>query len=212
MPVTKHAILVEAGGHICEDRAEIINTSEATVLVVADGVGGMPGGQAAADALVEGIEERPPGARAMETSGYGVRELMDIGEEIFGKPTCGQTTAVVVAIGHEVIRGASIGDSEAWLFTSGAYLRLTAGQTKSPFLGSGAGMPRPFLQYLVSGRLLVATDGLFRYAAPETIHETAVRGEPDAAAEDLLELVRLPSGDLQDDVAIILADIQNTAV
>ncbi|MBS3764205.1 MAG: hypothetical protein KGZ25_12980, partial [Planctomycetes bacterium] len=168
----------------------------------------MPGGEAAADLLIEEIKKRPPGASAMKQNGYGVRELMDAGEKIFDEPTCGQTTAVVVAVGHELIRGASIGDSEAWLFASGRHVELTAGQTKSPFLGSGAGMPRPFLFDIVAGRLLVATDGLHRYAATETIRETAIRGALKGAVENLVELVRLPSGALQDDVAVILADIR----
>jgi hypothetical protein len=56
----------------------------------------------------------------------------------------------------------------------------------------------------LAGVLVVATDGLFKYAAPEVIARI-VRGHAiGAAAEDLVALVRLRSGKLVDDVAVVL--------
>ncbi len=52
--------------------------------------------------------------------------------------------------------------------------------------------------------LVVATDGLFKYASAERI-ATAVRvGDVSQAAERLVALVRLTSGGLQDDAGIVV--------
>jgi len=52
--------------------------------------------------------------------------------------------------------------------------------------------------------LLVASDGLLRYARPADIARVARQPDIDLAVTALIELVRLPSGELQDDVAIVL--------
>jgi serine/threonine protein phosphatase PrpC len=52
--------------------------------------------------------------------------------------------------------------------------------------------------------LLVATDGLFKYAAIDVIARV-VRASPiGVAAEQLVDLVQLPSGKSPDDVAVVL--------
>jgi hypothetical protein len=52
--------------------------------------------------------------------------------------------------------------------------------------------------------LLVASDGLLRYANSNVIARIARGRSLAAAANALLELVRLPSGHTQDDVAVVL--------
>jgi hypothetical protein len=49
------------------------------------------------------------------------------------------------------------------------------------------------------GRLVLATDGLFKYIRAADIHTCAARG-----VDALIDSVRLKSGALQDDVAVIL--------
>ncbi|MDP9089215.1 MAG: hypothetical protein M3O26_10810 [Pseudomonadota bacterium] len=49
------------------------------------------------------------------------------------------------------------------------------------------------------GRLVLATDGLFKYIRAADIHACAARG-----VDALIDSVRLKSGALQDDVAVIL--------
>lgn len=58
-----------------------------------------------------------------------------------------------------------------------------------------------------SGRLLLASDGLFRYAPAARIEEVTRVGTAQEAAEALLALVRLPSGGLQDDLGLAVLDI-----
>ena len=52
--------------------------------------------------------------------------------------------------------------------------------------------------------LVVASDGLWNYAPRAAIAELASGDDLDAAVRALVDLVRLPSGELQDDVAIAL--------
>jgi serine/threonine protein phosphatase PrpC len=58
--------------------------------------------------------------------------------------------------------------------------------------------------------LLVATDGLFRYAARDVIARIVRENPVGLAAEKLIELVRLPSGKFGDDVAAILVVRKDT--
>jgi hypothetical protein len=53
-------------------------------------------------------------------------------------------------------------------------------------------------------RLLVASDGLFKYVAEERIRELALLA-PRQAAVSLTQAARLPNGRLQDDLAVIVA-------
>ena len=104
------------------------------------------------------------------------------------------------------IFGASVGDSEAWLFTSTAKTHLTKGQFRKPFLGSGETLAVKFTFQTTPGTLLVATDGLWKYTSYEKIHDQLHAG-PDNLPERLTNLVRLRSGGLQDDVAFGLIDL-----
>ena len=58
-----------------------------------------------------------------------------------------------------------------------------------------------FEEDLLGRHLLLATDGLTRYATPEKIAGLVVHG----SVEEIANCVRLPSGDLQDDVAVVIA-------
>jgi len=56
------------------------------------------------------------------------------------------------------------------------------------------------------GWLLMASDGLLKYAAREVIARVALEGSVEEGARGLVECVRLPSGMLRDDLAVILCD------
>jgi serine/threonine protein phosphatase PrpC len=61
-----------------------------------------------------------------------------------------------------------------------------------------------FEHAVLEGVLLVASDGLFKYASMQVIARV-VRASPiSVAAEQLIELVRLPSGKFHDDMAAVL--------
>jgi serine/threonine protein phosphatase PrpC len=67
-------------------------------------------------------------------------------------------------------------------------------------------MPMAFGPIEFSGRLLIATDGLFKYATESEIASRAMDGSVNEAVEKLIAGVRLRSGALQDDVGIILIE------
>jgi serine/threonine protein phosphatase PrpC len=113
-------------------------------------------------------------------------------------------TAVVASVGPTGIEGASVGDSEAWIINSDGQKRLTRNQIRKPLLGSGSAYPVPFASGILDSTLLVASDGLFKYTDFENICPVALLENVDAAAAGLIELVRLPSGALWDDIAVIL--------
>lgn len=60
-----------------------------------------------------------------------------------------------------------------------------------------------FRRAFPDGKLVVGTDGLFKYLRREVIAEVVRAHEPPAAADELLR-VRLPSGTLVDDVTVIV--------
>ncbi len=81
---------------------------------------------------------------------------------------------------------------------------LTDGQTRKPLVGSGCVPFRISSSLVAGGTLLVASDGLLRYAKRSDIVRVASGADLTAAARSLIELVRLANGTLQDDVAVVL--------
>jgi serine/threonine protein phosphatase PrpC len=188
----------------CEDRAEIITLGDATILVVADGAGGRPGGAEAAAAVVRVVREALAGTPRCYDPRFWCGVLRHADEQVLADPQAGETTAVVLAVREKTIVGAAVGDSGAWLITETAWDDLTARQQRKPCVGTGVAGPMPFVRTGMGGTLLVASDGLFNYTGPEAICAAARGADLEAAAGNLVDLVRLPSGRLQDDVAVLL--------
>jgi serine/threonine protein phosphatase PrpC len=188
-----------------EDRVAVHQLGDALVIVVADGAGGIPRGDVAADAVVRGIADaiaNEPGT-FLRVEGL-VALLRRLDDDIERAPLAGETTAVVVVVTEHGVFGASCGDSGAWLVEDVGYDDLTADRRRTLRLGSGRTMPVPFVRAGVGGTLLVASDGLFNYTRPETICSDARGISLTAAACGLVASVRTVRGDLMDDVAIAL--------
>jgi PPM family protein phosphatase len=193
---------VENGGK-GEDRLLVEHYGARTLAIVADGAGGMGGGAAAA-AMACSIA-----AQRLRTAGTGTAEdwarcLYEADQAVVR--TGGQCTAVVVEISAGRVVGASVGDSGAWLLTGKAIVDLTENQHRKPLLGSDEALPMGFGPIELSGRLLIATDGLFKYATESDIAQRATALSVNDAVDKLIAGVRLLSGALQDDVAIILVE------
>lgn len=166
------------------------------VIALADGAGGTRNGAIAAQAIVDAV-----GAAPLDSDWPRLLSALDRDGARLGH---GQSTAVVLSISTAAISGASVGDSGAWLITEADVIDLTEGQARKPLVGNGC---TPFVVTappIGSGTLLVASDGLFRYAKQSDIVRVASGPDLQEAARALVELVRLPSGELQDDVAIVL--------
>jgi serine/threonine protein phosphatase PrpC len=174
-----------------DDRCGVWKRGESLVLAVADGAGGTGGGAAAAELVMQECEKFDLG---------DCEELLFRCDQLM-IPTGGETTAVIAVVDEKGVRGASVGDSGAWLIESA--VDLTSGQERKPLIGSGRACPVPFASRF-AGTLLVASDGLLKYAAAAKIRELASQPDLDQIPAQLVDAVRLPSGDLQDDVCVIV--------
>lgn len=204
MPLlTAHALaFVRAHG---DDRVALLQRGDVLIAVVADGAGGLSGGAIAAELLIEIVRG------AVTASAFAplrpeswVEMLRRADVAVDEEPHAGETTAVVVAISEHGLVGASAGDSGAWVVHPDRVDDLTCRQHKRLRVGSGRARPVAFARPRREGTLLVATDGLLSYASPTRITTVARQADLDQAARELTQLVRLPSGGLQDDVSVVL--------
>lgn len=204
-------IIVQGQSKECQDRAAIIEREDGLVLVVADGVGGRSGGAEAAEYVANAVSVRAGGfeRESIKSGKFWASLLGDLDQELTFDEDAGETTAIVAGVSASGIAGASVGDSEAWLITASDWRVLTEGQKRKPYLGYGESTPAQFRAALAGATLLIATDGLFKYAAAEKICGIARQADLQLAATALVDLARLPTGGLWDDIAIILCRIKD---
>lgn len=207
MPRPRYSVGLEAQEASLQDRARAIEVGDSLVIAVADGAGGLAGSEHAAEAVVREIETLVGRGDSLEDEATWIDYLEAIDSTILRAGNWGETTAVVLAVTGGEIIGASVGDSEAWLATVDDFRSLTAGQDRRPFLGSGRARPIPFRLAHSGGILIVATDGLFKYAPAWRICEMAVAQPPEVASRSLIDMVRMPNGRLQDDVGLVVCSL-----
>lgn len=138
-----------------QDRADVFARGEAAVLVVAGGV--------AAELVLDRVREAALDVdfdllaparwgRLLEETGPAVKRV-------------GESTVAIVALVPGRLVHASAGNSEAWLVGPSDVVKLTE---TTPRLGSGREAPHAGARALGAtweGRLVVASDGLFRHVA-----------------------------------------------
>lgn len=197
MQIQVEVAVAGAPGRPCQDSARARLTGDELVCALADGVGGMGGGEEASRWVVEQWLNQPEEA---------VEALLDYDDRLSRRPQGGQSTAVLLRLSARGLEGASVGDSRAWLLNS--KVEMTERQHRKPYLGSGEALPVGFaFGPLPPDRLLLASDGLWKAIPLEKMLELA--GTPDlkSALAALLQAARLPlSGEYADDVSIILVD------
>ena len=183
-----------------QDRATVVEVPHHTLVVVADGAGGVAGGAAAADEVC-----RVLAGDADWATWLGQRDV-----DVAARGT-GMAAAIALSISDDGdVRGASVGDCEAWVFTDGGAVDLTGAQVRKPLLGEGAAVPTSFVAAGLRGTLVVATDGLWKYLSGTRIAKLARTRPLEAAVAALVDSVRLRSGALQDDVAIVMCALHDT--
>ncbi len=182
----------------CEDRVDVIHGEKRSVIVVADGAGGVGSGDLAAESVVREV-------RANFESIHSADEWVDLLRQIDRQIGAGESTAVVVDIRPYGIAGASVGDSQAWIVDDTEIIDLTRDQTRKPLIGSGVAQPVGFSFPPLNGLLIAATDGLFDYAKRDDIARMVGQSEFYEIARKCVELVRLPSGEMWDDVGIVVS-------
>lgn len=186
-----------------QDRLEVFDVDVATLIVLADGAGGMAGADLASSMVVDAFRD---------ASVFDVPSILEsLDSRVSAAPRAGETTAVVIATLGDTMWGGSAGDSEAWLLHRHHQhdeYELTREQGRKR-IGSGAARIQPISTTADDDseyRLLVASDGLFRYASYADIKAKVRLANIEDAADSLLESVRLPSGRFRDDVSIFLAE------
>jgi len=193
MTAIEHAIVSVPETGSGQDRAAAVAQGNGLLVVLADGAGGASNGALAAHAVVD----------AATRGGDPVEVLVACDERL---QNIGLATAVIANVTSAAIVGASVGDSGAWLIGDDHVTALTERQHRKPLVGGGC-VPVAFRSErpLGTATLLVASDGLFSYAAAADIARVVRAGrDVRETADALVELVRLPTGGLQDDVTIVL--------
>ncbi len=194
-----------AGGPTNEDRSLIARPSWGLVVAVADGAGGTGAGGFAAQTAVDEIGRAVADARAPLSLAQLAELLVHIDAVLVESRTGGETTAVIAQLVGSSIVGAAVGDSGAVLVhIHSSMTDLTARQSRKPLLGSGCSTPTVFGPAMLGGLLLVASDGLIKYAPRAAFARAMAAPDLSSARDILLESVRLRSGGLQDDTTGVL--------
>ncbi len=123
----------------------------------------------------------------------------------------GESTAVVVDVQADRLCGASVGDSQAWVVKGADITDLTVCQHRKPLLGSGEADPVGFSHGRLYGLLIVATDGFCNYVKRDEMVKTLPYGDFATMPKRLVDLVRLRSGKLNDDVGIVVCRHRHAA-
>jgi serine/threonine protein phosphatase PrpC len=196
------SLQVVSAGQTGQDRAAKLETPVGHLFVLADGAGGISGGDAAADLVIY---------RASGSTINSVDDCINLLNDLdLQLESVGQTTAIIAAISNGKIFGASVGDSCAWLVGTSTYVDLTQAQMQKPLLGSGKAYPIGFGPYDVQdSKIILASDGLFKYVAHNKIFSLVRTTTINDVATVLIDSARLASGALQDDIAVIVADCKN---
>lgn len=193
-------VLVEGG----EDRAAVECFPWGVAVVIADGAGGTGSGDAAADFVIDRVhhglraQQRAPEPRALADL------LAEADQALLHTGIGGESTAAVACIGGGQIVGAGVGDSGVHLLRRASDMVLTSRQRRKPLLGSGRALPVGFGPVGFDGVLLAATDGLLGYLRTGAARILPGAVDLAAATETLVEGVRLRSGALPDDVAVVV--------
>jgi PPM family protein phosphatase len=175
---------------------------------VADGQGGQPGGGPAARLACQTALAAAIGSRMEElidpSAWPGIVRQADAA--VADDPVAGFTTLVGLCIYQGRVVGASNGDSAALLVSRGKASELTASQRKNPPVGSGAAMAVPFAAAVSEPwRVLVMTDGVWKYVGWDRVVEVARRATGPAVIAELQRMARLPgSGQFQDDFTVVV--------
>jgi PPM family protein phosphatase len=198
------AVVGERNTASCQDRAAFVSIEGGLVVALADGAGGRAGGSLAADSVIEAVVAAVSAGLAEPWRADTWVELVRRADaQIAAARHGGESTAVVLALGEQIV-GASVGDSAAWLVEPSGVDEVTRAQQRRPMIGSGAAPVLPIVGDVGSGTVLVASGGFAKYAPRDKVAGLAMDDDLPGAVKKLIDLVRLRSGALQDDVAIML--------
>ena len=163
----------------------------------------MSGGEEAAEQFIQLVTRHPVKLQSNDSE-YWVNRLVGWDCKLSKHQGAGETTGIVAVVSQGNVVGASVGDSQAWIIGDETVFDLTKRQRRKPLLGAGVATPIGFGPRPWLGSLLLATDGLFRYTRQQSIIDVIRKMPIEEGVEALVDLVRLPSGERQDDISVIL--------
>lgn len=193
----EHVTRTRAASGTGQDRLAVVPRGNGVVIAVVDGAGGTGRGARAAELAVARLAAA---AQQRELDLTVAVKALDPQLAVVG----GEAAVVTLAVSGREIRGASVGDCAAWIVApDGAVEMLTARQHRKPLVGAGATV-LAFHAPFTTGTLVVGTDGLFSYASTGRITAACAKDSLDAVADALMSAVELPTGGLQDDIALVV--------
>lgn len=207
-PRFRHAAINQGSAGPSQDRVAVRGGDGWLAVALADGAGGMGGGDLAADEVVRLLATADVASWQRSQGEVAAQSLDALDRRLATSAHGGQCTAVLLVAAADHVVGASVGDSAAWCSgADGDRVELTRGQRRRPLIGSGASRAVAFGARWSGHRVLVASDGLFQYAKAARIWEVASADDALDAVAGLVALVRLPGGSLQDDVSAALVSL-----
>lgn len=180
----------------CRDRAAWMLRGNRLIVAVADGADSNADSGYAAEYAIKAVMQAVGNEAEPLSAGQWAKLVTEIDVPLSLEPS-GETALLVADIGGGRINGASVGDCAAWLIGDGV-TDLTSKQRRKPLLGSAGAQAVGFSG--AGDLVLMATDGLHRFAAREKLVAGAHNFDPEA----LLALARLPSGKWYDDATAVL--------
>jgi len=204
-----------------EDRYLVREGRNATLLAVADGVGGEAGGELASAAAIDALAavfdakpgQAPADALAAAMRGANDAVLGAAGQS--GQKGAASTLVAAAIAGTSAVIG-NLGDSRAYLLRDGEIRMVTAdhaGDQQSSitrFVGDERGVqPDVFVETLRPGdRLLLCSDGLTRHVPDADIASTARRKDLGSAVNALVDLAKSRGG--EDNITVVLYAVRRT--
>lgn len=166
---------------------------------ISDGAGGIAGAEQASTYIVEAFRD------LTDIDNFDFPDdfesfLRKLDIELSSESSCGEATAIVGKLNGVTIVGASVGDSEAWLFNRDYDYELSYMQNLKPLLGSGGATPIGFGPIDVDKSVLLGSDGLFKYIKHEEMKSLL---SAKTTAKEIAKLAKKDTGSLQDDISTI---------
>jgi serine/threonine protein phosphatase PrpC len=192
-----------AGGHPVNEDAFVLRplpNGTGWLVALADGQGGRAGGARAAQLACQVVTTR---------ADAGVECLTEADAAVAADPAAGLTTLVALCVEGDRVTGASCGDSAALAAWGDGFIRiLTSRQFKNPPVGSGEAQFVPFeVELTRPWRLLVMSDGVWKYAGWDRISNLVVRLSGEELLTELQTAARLTtSGEFSDDFTVVLLE------
>jgi PPM family protein phosphatase len=167
---------LERGNPEMQDRAEIFAFDDRIVIAVADGAGGTSGGAQAAETFIYNVKEA---CAHVATPDHCRQLLLQIDSLLAGGRGGGETTGIIAVVTSETLFGALVGDSDARLYCDDEIKYVSGSRPTKPLLGSGSAFVSEFATAM-RGMLVVATDGLWKYARSGDIADKVLSVPPRA--------------------------------